>query len=255
MADVAAAFDAVAADYDRTWGTNPVGLMFRRVVQERLAASFAAGARVIDLGCGTGEDAVFLAARAVHVTGVDASPQMLARACARAEGLGLHGSIRLLHGSIEALAGLRPGWDGAFSNLGALNCADVGAVGRRLAELLRPGAPVVLAVMGPHPLPALVRRAIRGRGARRTDGDVIVGGVPVAVRYFRREPLTDAFGPGFVWKRAFALGVCTPAPADRRWVEDHPLGFAGLAMVERLLRSVPGLRNLGDHLVLEGARA
>ncbi|SBV90942.1 Methyltransferase domain protein [uncultured delta proteobacterium] len=53
-----------------------------RPAHERLAALCAARkfSRVVDIGCGTGHLAAMLAARGVAVTGVDASPAMLARA-------------------------------------------------------------------------------------------------------------------------------------------------------------------------------
>ena len=57
-----------------------IGLLFRHVVQARLEALFGRGDRVLDLGCGTGEDALTLAARGVRVVGIDPSPERIARA-------------------------------------------------------------------------------------------------------------------------------------------------------------------------------
>jgi len=251
---VARAFDQAAATYDDTWGTNPVGLLFRRIYQERLAARFVAGQRVLDLGCGTGEDALFLSARGIAVGAVDASAAMIARASEKVRRRGPGGTIDLVQGSIETLAGFEPGWDGACSNFGALNCADTAAVGRRLALLLRRGAPVVFSVMARSPLPAAVYRALRGRGSRRRDGDVSVGGIPVPVRYPRLADLCDSLGAAFRWERAAALGVCVPDPGQYRWVEAHPQAFGLLAMAERVVRTWPVLRTWGDHLVIEGVR-
>jgi SAM-dependent methyltransferase len=249
------AFDGAAADYDRTWGLNPVGLLFRQVVQERLAALFAPGSRVLDLGCGTGEDATFLAARGVEVGAVDASGAMIERAQTKARERGVAASVRFERGALEELGAFEPVWDGAYSNFGALNCADLAAVGHRLRGLLRAGAPVLFCLMGRAPLPAVVERAFRGRGARRADGDVNVGGRPVAVRYPSLSDIREALGPAFRWTRTSALGVCVPGPGHARWVEAHPQTFGTLAMVERVLRAAPVLRGLGDHVVLEGVRS
>lgn len=49
-------------------------------VHRDIAHRLPAGGRVLDLGCGTGALALRLARRASHVTGVDASPAMLAQA-------------------------------------------------------------------------------------------------------------------------------------------------------------------------------
>ena len=159
---VARAFDAAARDYDATWGTNPVALLFRWTFQERLLALFPRGARVVDLGCGTGDDALFLAAHGVRVGAIDVSPAMIAAAQAKADARGLSGSVSFTRGSASELPGFAPSWDGAYSDFGPLNCEDVSAVAARLATLLRPGAPVLFSVMGRWPLPAAVHRAAAG---------------------------------------------------------------------------------------------
>jgi SAM-dependent methyltransferase len=250
------AFDAVAADYDRAFGRNPVGLVFRHVVQRRLEALFRPGDRVLDLGCGTGEDAVLLAARGVRVTGIDASPEMVARARAKAAERGLDRDacrFEALHA--EAVGLLGRGYDGAYSNFGALNCADLGVVGAALAGSLRAGAPVLLSLLGAWPLPALVQRALTGVGEPRRGRAPRVGGAPVSVSYPSLAEARRALGPGLVWTDAFAMGVLLPGPDHERWAARFPQTFGVLAAAESLVRRWPGLRALGDHVVLEGRRA
>jgi SAM-dependent methyltransferase len=166
MASRAQAFDLVASGYDRGFGRNPAGRVFRYVFQELLLGAFPAGARLLDLGCGTGEDALFLASRGRRVVGVDASPLMVEEARARAAG---RAGVGFEVGRIEELAAFGDGFDGAYSDFGALNCADLKAVGRGLARALRPGAPLLLSVMGPRPLPLLLERLLAGRGEPRGD--------------------------------------------------------------------------------------
>ena len=49
----------------------------RGATQRRLEARFSAGHRVLELNCGTGEDAVFLARRGVRVLATDLSGAMV----------------------------------------------------------------------------------------------------------------------------------------------------------------------------------
>jgi len=67
-----------AREYARTperyiWGKAPSG--FAREIADRLSA----GSRVLDLGCGEGRDSVYFAARGFEVTGLDVSPEALAK--------------------------------------------------------------------------------------------------------------------------------------------------------------------------------
>jgi SAM-dependent methyltransferase len=257
LAGAAAAFDREAAVYDDTFGRNPVGLLFRHAFQDRLERLFARGDRVVDLGCGTGEDALFLASRGRKVLGLDVSAAMIARGRAKASARGLAGdAARFEVASAESVDALADGvpFDGAFSDFGALNCTDLAAVGRALARALRPGAPVLLSLMGPRPFPASLRSLFRGRPLSRGASRPKVGGLALGVSYPTRRQVQSQMGPELVWRDAFALGVLVPGPDHGAWAERHPQWTALLFGLEALVRRLPLFRDGGDHCVLEGAR-
>jgi SAM-dependent methyltransferase len=58
--------------------------------------------RVLDLGCGSGATAVFLAEKGFDVVGVDFTPIALERAAARAEAAGVAGRCRFVRGDLAA---------------------------------------------------------------------------------------------------------------------------------------------------------
>jgi ubiquinone/menaquinone biosynthesis C-methylase UbiE len=250
----ALAFDGVAPFYDAEFGRNPIGLYFRHVVHERLRLLFPKGARVLDLGCGTGEDALYMASLGLDVLGIDVSPGMIERAREKAarEG-GAGGSPRFEVRAAEEVGSTLGVFDGAFSNFGALNCAALPAVGRAVVSCLRPGAPVAFCVVGRHPLPGLARQALTGRSARSPK--VPVGGKLVSAPGLSARELRDGLGPGFSWRSCAALGVLVPAPAHEDWARRNPVAFGMLAAAERLVREWPGAREWGDHLLLLGTRS
>ena len=66
MASIAGeAFDTLAESYDTIFTSTIIGRSQRSVVWAKAAAVFRAGDRVLELNCGTGEDALFLARRGV----------------------------------------------------------------------------------------------------------------------------------------------------------------------------------------------
>src|SRR5689334_14019983 len=70
-------FDSMAADYDRAFSESAIGRHMRAAVWRRLDAAFRPGDRVLELNCGTGEDAIYLGRRGVRVLATDISAGML----------------------------------------------------------------------------------------------------------------------------------------------------------------------------------
>ena len=149
LADTQQAFDSVAADYDGPRGNNIAIQDMRAEMWRWLEASFAPGSRLIDLGCGTGLDAVHLAGQGHQVTATDWSPGMVARTRERAEQAGLSVDTHALGAhELQRLPG-EGQFDGAYSNLGPLNCVpDLTAVAAECARLIRPGGRLVFTVIG-----------------------------------------------------------------------------------------------------------
>lgn len=143
-------------------------------------------------------------------------------------------------------------FDGAWAGPGALDRAEPHRLAPWLAGALRPGAPLLLCVRNPRPLPALLVRALTGAGDWRSGASLraSVGGAPTSLRELR-----EAFGPAFSWRGGFALGLLLPAPGQSGWVSERPQIFGLLAAGEALLRRWPVLRGLGAFAALEGVRA
>ena len=95
----------------------------QRVWDAARSDAFAPGERVLELGCGTGEDAIWLARRGMSVLATDVSSGMLRTAAAKIAAAGVDDRVR-----VSALDAAQPhlttktSFDGAFGNFGVLNC-------------------------------------------------------------------------------------------------------------------------------------
>jgi ubiquinone/menaquinone biosynthesis C-methylase UbiE len=137
-------FQEIAPKYAALWSDTPGGRAQRERVWREIDALFHPGDQVLDLGCGTGDDAVHLASRGVNVLGIDSAPAMIQ--IARTRGV----QARLM--AMEQLTSLGSEFDGQFdgamSNFGALNCvSDLHELGEELARLVRSEGKLALCVM------------------------------------------------------------------------------------------------------------
>jgi SAM-dependent methyltransferase len=255
---LASPFDALAGAYDESFTHTDLGRRLRAAVWHHLDIAFASGARILELGCGTGEDALHLAARSVRVVATDASAAMVDQATRKARESG-HDSLmtaRVL--SFEELPGAEPPlgpFDGAFSDFGAVNCSsDLGAVAGALGQLLVPGSPLLLVALGryvPWEWAWFLRRSEPARAFRRlARGGVTWRGL--AVHYPSPRQLASAFSPWFRRRKLVALGALLPPSYAAHSVSPHTLDL--LDRWERRLEGAAPLAWLADHFLLEMER-
>lgn len=134
---VPARFDRVAGAYDGMTGLNPGYARHLAWSAERLG--LAPDARILDLCCGTGASTLALRATypEAHLSGLDASPGMLARARAKPA---LAGVDFLLGDAMDpAAAGATGPYDGVLMAYGIRNVPDPDLCLRRVRDLLAPG--------------------------------------------------------------------------------------------------------------------
>src|SRR6185437_13155349 len=78
------AFDSLADQYDSLFTNSVIGRAQRNAVWSLAQRVFGPGSRILELSCGSGEDALFLARGGMSVLACDISPRMIAVATARA---------------------------------------------------------------------------------------------------------------------------------------------------------------------------
>jgi SAM-dependent methyltransferase len=249
-------FDPVAAGYDASFTHTHLGRMLRRRVWSLLEACFRPGEHILELACGTGEDATWLAGRGVRVTATDAAAQMVAAAVAKVHAAGLANLVQVQQLSLQQVAGsaLRGPFDGVLSNFGGLNCmGEWRPLAQALATVVRPGGAVALVVMGPWCPWEIVwcllhRRPRDAFRRRRQPATARIGGTAMPVWYPAAGQLCRDFSPWFRRRSGHSLGLWLPPTYLGRLVERHPAFFNYLDRIERATAHLAGA--CGDHYVL-----
>jgi len=256
------AFDRVAASYDELFTRTVIGQAQRKQVWKRLLQAFAPGDRVLELNCGTGEDATFLAARGRRIVACDGSEEMIkvARARAQQEAVGEDVSFRRLSNEDLRLLPLCQQFDGAYSNFSGLNCvSDLQPIARDLASLVRPGGRVLICMWSRVCVGEVVWYLLHSetkKAFRRFSGksQARVGGLTITVSYPTVGDVQRAFAPSFELEGRCAIGLFVPPSYVEGWARKHSATMRYLEKMDRALAGFPVLRDCGDHVLLEFTR-
>ncbi|MCB0155187.1 MAG: class I SAM-dependent methyltransferase [Anaerolineae bacterium] len=274
----ASAFDAFAAGYDDDFTHSPLARLLRPRVWAHLAEQFRSGQHLLELTCGTGEDAVWLARQGLRVTATDGSAEMVRVAQAKAARAGVAEQVQVARVSLQEIAALsqeaiiplthppsplerddqREGgegkFDGAFSNFGGLNTiGDWQPLAQALAALVRPGGRLVLVPMGPfcpweiswHLLHGQPRTAFRRFGG---PAPAKIGPAVIPIWYPSTRRLRRDFSPWFRHLYTESLELWLPPSYLAHLVERWPKLFARLNDFERATAHVT--RSWGDHYII-----
>jgi len=219
---VARGYDQTASTYDLVEGRNAISERVRRTTIDAALATFKEGDLVLELGCGTGRDAIEMALNGIRVVATDVSPQMVSSTIARArrEGVGALVTVK----SAPAVLAAREGgpYDGVYSNGAVLNLEpDLLGVAAGMRETLRSGGHAVLTVanrislfeLAVYPIALRPRKAFRKLGAtvpipisREGLGKRYV----VPTRFLTPREFRGIFGRGFDLESTRALQAITP---------------------------------------------
>lgn len=161
------------AGSDRVWSGKPN----QRLVEQ--TADLEPGT-ALDVACGEGGDAIWLARQGWTVTAVDVSDVALERAATHAEDAGVSHRLRL--GLYDALRDPRPAGQHTFDLVTVsflhVPIPDFGPIYRGIAEAVAPGGRLLVTAHHPHDVET---------GARHSHGDGLL---------FEPERVLEALGTG-----------------------------------------------------------
>ena len=257
-----APFDEIASIYDEVFTHSLIGQAQRESVWKEIDDIWKPGDHILELNCGTGEDALYLAEKGISVTGCDASPAMIDIANGKKHRRTPHAPIEFFVFPNEHIGklSLHRLFDGAFSNFSGLNCvADLANVAGQLATLVRPGAELALVFSTRFSLWEFFWYALKGefsKATRRWSGHVAssISGRPVDVWYPRVPQIRRALAPHFQFVSVSGIGVAIPPSYVESWAQRHRSTFSVLTAIDHWINHLPCFRVAGDHMLLRFRR-
>jgi ubiquinone/menaquinone biosynthesis C-methylase UbiE len=254
---IAEAFSRTAEKYDAFAEDHPNQTRMRNKVYAHIERFVPKGARILELNCGTGADAVELARRGYRVHATDIAPGMLDRLRDKVSKFNLSDKITVQHRSFTELDQIQGApFDAVFSNLGGLNCIpDLSPVIAQLSKVLRPNGLVTWTLMPPvclwemaeifrgHPRLAFRRFARSGTRAH-------LEGLFFTVYYFTPKKVIQWFGDEYDCLAIEGLSVITPTAESKNFAKRYARLYRALCWLDDRLASLPPWRGWGDFFVV-----
>lgn len=138
------AFNRVGEEIEAKLEANPIIAWMRATNRRELVADFRPGSALLEIGCGSGADAVYFAETGCRVVALDISDRMVAATQRRAEARGVGSSVRAFRGRLIDLSPQLSElpwapFDGVYANFSLTYEESLRSVGAIVHSLLRPG--------------------------------------------------------------------------------------------------------------------
>lgn len=253
-----AVFDVASIDYDETFSNSHIGRLLRTTVWEQLDTIITTPKQdILEINCGTGEDAVYLANKGHRVTATDISAGMITAANSKAKLSNLH-FIPLSF--TELTSHFEPNsFDIVLSNFGGLNCIDEGQLEKVLSDiytLLRQGGKFIGVIMAKHCMWEIGYYICKGRfrtAFRRFNNEgakTTLGAESLLTYYYHPKQLKRLAQHKLKYLSAYPVGLFIPPSYMEGYFKKHMRQLDFLGTLDRMTNKTKILAPYSDHFMI-----
>lgn len=259
------AFDKAALNYDSEFTDTAVGRLQRNRVWNYLRANFSSSEfpRVLELNCGTGEDAIWLSRHGFRVVATDLSSEMIQIATRKAQIAKQKVEFDVC--SFENVGNkFAPGsFDLVLSDFGGLNCIDekqIRLLAENLSVLLRPGGRFVAVVMSDDCTFEKLyfnRKGERTKAARRKDKNgtvTVIENETFTTWYYSPDKFSALVNHVFTKRKTKAVGWMIPPSYLNPFFLRRPVLLRALNALENSIGNISAFARKADHFLIDLVR-
>lgn len=253
-----ASFDIAAPTYDETFTNTVIGKLQRHLVYEHVSEILKENQpkTILEINCGTGEDAIWLAKQNYTVTATDISETMLSVAKNKFQSNNLNfkqADINQLPNSFS-----EEKFDLLFSNFGGLNCLSKSELERFLknaSELLTENGQLVLVIMPKNTLWEQLYFLVKGNFKaifRRKKEMVIanVDGESIKTFYHNPKEVVHLTSDAFQLKQLKPVGFFIPPSYLEPFFRNKPGLVSVVKSLENIVKNKSFLSKYADHYLI-----
>ena len=248
-------FDNAALNYDLTFTNTVIGRSQRDLVYRHLSSILRKNtpAKVLEINCGTGEDAIWLGEKGCEVIATDISSKMIEVASRKTK----RTNVRFLQADINKInTYFEPNSvDFIFSNFGGLNCLspdELSSFMKNATSLLKPKGKLALVIMPKNTLWEQLyfllkldfKSSFRRKGANAIAN---VNGEKVTTFYYNPKDIVNLAHLNFDLQQSRPIGFFIPPSYLEPFFKNKPQLISLLQLLEKRITNVSWLSKYADH--------
>lgn len=248
-------FDAAAINYDADFSYSLIGKAQRMQTWKHLLPLLNSNSAVLEINCGTGVDAVYIAPKVKAILATDVSTAMLAEVQKKKTAGQLNNCTFAVLDAKALDTLIEKDFDLLFSNFGGLNCLSPQELQKFSDDAfskLKPGGHLCLIFIAKKCLWEQIYFRFRqknNRGRRTLNGGTptTIAGVSFLTHYYSVEELKQRFAR-FQFIKAAPIGLFVPPGFLEKKISKPILAF--LKGLDNLFMRVQASANYGDHVLV-----
>lgn len=256
-------FDHIASSYDSSFTRTPIGQLQRRQVWNSLEKIMIElkGLDILELNCGTGEDAVLFSEKGFNIVATDVSEEMLKVTQEKVQQYSMQNKISSHYLDLDSFDDslFEKKFDLIFSNFGGLNCINPESLKKlldKIPAILTPEGRFVAVIMPKfclwESLYFLLKFRFKYAFRRWTKGSVEarLQGALVKTWYFNPSQV-KAWATKFSAVSITPIGLALPPSYLQKFFTKHKRILSRLNSLEKKLNGWPLLSGMADHYLID----
>jgi ubiquinone/menaquinone biosynthesis C-methylase UbiE len=257
-------FDHIATQYDATFTNSAIGQLQRKRVWnyvEKIIPELS-GYEILELNCGTGEDAILFSEKGFNIVATDVSTEMLKATREKAQRFSMQQNISSHYLNLENIdeTVFNKKFDLIFSNFGGLNCIDPIALRtllQKIPSLLTPSGRFVAVIMPRFCLWEtfyFLAKLQFGKAFRRWTSKEVVAdldGAKLKIWYHQPAQVKNESAVHFKIINALPIGLALPPSYLESFFVRKPRLLNFLNQVESVFSNSSIFSSLADHYIID----
>ncbi|GMR25590.1 MAG: hypothetical protein BMS9Abin39_0899 [Ignavibacteria bacterium] len=259
-------FDKIAPVYDELFTNTAIGKLQRNIVRKYLDETLPANQRIsiLELNCGTGEDAVYFAKKGFDILATDVSDDMLKLTKEKISKNGLELNCSIIKIDLTNLSdfNFEQKFDLVFSNFGGLNCVDnksLKSLSEALPSILNDRGRIIFIIMPKFCLwesfyfLLILKFSNVFRRASIKPLNVQLNGGNVRTFYYSPKEIANIFSNKFKVQYIKPVGFFIPPSFLNNFFLKKKKLLRMLNTLENPISNISFLANFSDHFIIDMA--